>query len=473
MKELFEKETLAKLMLFSYIDNLDTDAFAVKDIEKQFDLTYFRANKLLGLLIEDFKTMELDDYFFISKNKSKYIYKKNCLDSINRLIWKYGRESYLFSLLDYFLKNGMNTKEIMENYSYYHYVSVSYSYVIKNKLESFLDMHQMNFLVGQVNESKLRIFLAQIYFYIFKNYENPFSAQEWEKASAFIDELQKLRIIEPLGRLKKTKLLYYCLVSFFRVENGQNSVTDRLLVSTDECYVEPITKSYHHFTEKKDKTQTTDVVTLINYLRINQYLCQEKERNVGKENKLADLTQELLSTVGIKSSDECLNHQLSELLFKFFYYKDSLLDGHFYVILDFFFDSFTQEMGQILHFLGKKETISLIGDQTENQQVLLEILLILVNSQAYQNQKKAITITIDFTLGEQYNNYIANNIVHLPFVTLKVDNQYSPQTDIYLSDVLPEIVESDYLIWNSPPSSKDWKVFGNLVSKIYGMRNSL
>ncbi|WP_270344822.1 hypothetical protein [Enterococcus thailandicus] len=86
MKELFEKETLAKLMLFSYIDNLDTDSFAVKDIEKQFDLTYFRANKLLGLLIEDFKTMELDDYFFISKNKSKYIYKKNCLDSINRLI---------------------------------------------------------------------------------------------------------------------------------------------------------------------------------------------------------------------------------------------------------------------------------------------------------------------------------------------------------------------------------------------------
>lgn len=167
MKELFEKETLAKLMLFSYIDNLDTDSFAVKDIEKQFDLTYFRANKLLGLLIEDFKTMELDDYFFISKNKSKYIYKKNCLDSINRLIWKYGRESYLFSLLDYFLKNGMNTKEIMENYSYYHYVSVSYSYVIKNKLEAFLEMHQMNFLVENVSESKLRIFLAQIYFYIF------------------------------------------------------------------------------------------------------------------------------------------------------------------------------------------------------------------------------------------------------------------------------------------------------------------
>src|SRR5699024_167049 len=111
---------------------------------------------------------------------------------------KYGRESYLFSLLDYFLKNGMNTKEIMENYSYYHYVSVSYSYVIKNKLEAFLEMHQMNFLVENVSESKLRIFLAQIYFYIFKNYENPFSAEEWTTAQAFIEELQELKVIEPI-----------------------------------------------------------------------------------------------------------------------------------------------------------------------------------------------------------------------------------------------------------------------------------
>ncbi|ASZ07801.1 hypothetical protein ACOYX0_09450 [Enterococcus thailandicus] len=473
MKELFEKETLAKLMLFSYIDNLDTDSFAVKDIEKQFDLTYFRANKLLGLLIEDFKTMELDDYFFISKNKSKYIYKKNCLDSINRLIWKYGRESYLFSLLDYFLKNGMNTKEIMENYSYYHYVSVSYSYVIKNKLEAFLEMHQMNFLVENVSESKLRIFLAQIYFYIFKNYENPFSAEEWTTAQAFIEELQELKVIEPIEKLKKTKLLYYCLVSFFRVENKQNSGDEVLLVSTDERYMEPIILSYRKFAENRDEVKTEDVITLINYLRVNHYLFQEKDSSLKKENDLMQLTRNLLTTVGIEQPDEKLNNQLYELLFKFSYYKDSLLDGHFYVILDFFFDGFGQEAERILQFLRNKETIAVIGNQAESQQLLLETLLLIINSQAYRNQKQAITITIDFTLGEEYNKYIANNIVHLPFVTLKVDNQYSAQTDIYLSDVLSEVVESEYLIWNSPPSSKDWKVFGNLVSKIYGMRNSL
>lgn len=185
------------------------------------------------------------------------------------------------------------------------------------------------------------------------------------------------------------------------------------------------------------------------------------------------LTRNLLTTVGIEQPDEKLNNQLYELLFKFSYYKDSLLDGHFYVILDFFFDGFGQEAERILQFLRNKETIAVIGNQAESQQLLLETLLLIINSQAYRNQKQAITITIDFTLGEEYNKYIANNIVHLPFVTLKVDNQYSAQTDIYLSDVLSEVVESEYLIWNSPPSSKDWKVFGNLVSKIYGMRNSL
>lgn len=54
----------------------------------------------------------------------------------------------------------------------------------------------------------------------------------------------------------------------------------------------------------------------------------------------------------------------------------------------------------------------------------------------------------------------------MPFANVLVDNRYSEETDIYLSDFLTNQIKSKYIIWNNPPTSKDWEIFGNLVSVV-------
>ncbi|WP_143348010.1 hypothetical protein [Enterococcus faecalis] len=77
-----------------------------------------------------------------------------------------------------------------------------------------------------------------------------------------------------------------------------------------------------------------------------------------------------------------------------------------------------------------------------------------------------VTVTVNFSVGSEYNRYIMTMIENLPFANLQVKDKYTEETDIYLSDILTDNITSAFVIWNNPPTAKDWKLFGNLISKI-------
>lgn len=92
--------------------------------------------------------------------------------------------------------------------------------------------------------------------------------------------------------------------------------------------------------------------------------------------------------------------------------------------------------------------------------------MIALNNLDFKALVPSITVTVNFSLGMSYNRFIESNLRALPFNNIQINNQYSEETDIYLSDVLSRHVQSDYIIWNSPPNAIDWEVFGNLVARI-------
>ena len=189
MENLLESNDYDKFMIFSYLEGRANQSVYISDIQSVFSITYFKGVHTIDELISDFERMDLLDYFCIEKEKKAYVYKKNGLDSINRLLWIYGRGSLRMCFLDYFIKyEDQKIEDFAEDY----FISLSKAYRIRTDVCDFLDSYNLNFIQSDsVSEKNLRYFFAEAYFNIFKNYEEPFDADLRRNVEEFIYDLKK------------------------------------------------------------------------------------------------------------------------------------------------------------------------------------------------------------------------------------------------------------------------------------------
>lgn len=78
-----------------------------------------------------------------------------------------------------------------------------------------------------------------------------------------------------------------------------------------------------------------------------------------------------------------------------------------------------------------------------------------------------IVITVDFTYGENYSQFIANEIQNFNSLNLKVTRQITRDTNILISNLSPNVIPSIHKVqWTSPPTPSDWELLGNLIVDI-------
>ncbi|EGO5014203.1 hypothetical protein H8V64_001947 [Enterococcus faecalis] len=465
MEFILDKEDYEKFMVFSYIEGTLKQRISISDIEKRFSLSYFKATKLMEELMEDFTDLELDSFFLIEKRKKVYVYTKNGLDSINRLLWIYGRRSLSLAFLDYFLKNENAT---VEDFSYDYYISMSKSYKIRKNVNTFLDEYNLNFLESnQYSENQLRMFLSDIYYNIFKIYEEPFDNLLIAKTEKLIRDLKEIGLIQLLTNLDYVKLKFYLCITYLRNERGRFSSEQFLTIGqVKKEHMEKIEFLLESFLVNSNHIKS-EVQMFINFLQINEFLTESTR-------VLSDMIRtnlDKLFEVTFFNKELCkyrsqIRKSFEPFFIELLYYNNKILDSQFYSDLSVFEENYSKIYKMCINIYSNQEVVNLIGCQSKNKKILLVTLLKLIDIIPTDMLLRPVRITVDFSIGKEYNTFIASTIKNLPFVNIVIDNSYSVQTDIYLSDCLTSQVESKYIIWNSPPTPKDWEIFGNLVSTI-------
>jgi hypothetical protein len=102
--------------------------------------------------------------------------------------------------------------------------------------------------------------------------------------------------------------------------------------------------------------------------------------------------------------------------------------------------------------------------------LFLNLLLSLTQIYDQVIERSTINIYVDFTQGENYNNFIKSQIQTFDTLNLNFHSVIRPDTDLIISDTRPNTVFSaKLLIWLAPPRASDWQNFGDEIVRINKM----
>jgi hypothetical protein len=467
MKNILEKNDYDKFMLFAYLQGSANQTISIMDIEKHFSLTYFKANKLIDGLNQDFRNAGLEDRFQVEKKNGLYYMEKPGLDSVNRLLWIYGKRSLKLIFISYFLQNEENT---IDDFAYDYFISISKAYKTRSEVAEYLGSLGSNILELNSSEKNIRYFISELYFAIYKEYEEPFGEKVTQKVSNFIAALQEAGMLRAMHGLQYHKLKFYLCVTFFRNQKG-HSQFDQLKPISDvtDKEVNRVVQLLKDFLVNDEELED-EAVALINYARINNFTSTAIQEEVEISSTFETPVRKALAVIfeyGTLASYRAeLSESLSLFFGKFLYFDGHILDNQFYVDLNAFEENYSYKYQLCQNICKNEKLIKIMGDQSGNKHFQLSLLLRIIRIVPEDLMLAPVRITIDFSIDQEYNNFIANRIQNLRFTNLTIDNQYSSQTDIYLTDVLTDKVESEYLIWSGVPNSKNWETFRNLVTSV-------
>lgn len=473
MEYLLETEDYQSLLLFAYIESSPTNAVSIKMIEDKFDLTYFKVNRLMGDLIQDLEELNLDQYFYIEKENGEYHYRKNGLDSINRLLWVYCRRSLSFSLIDFMLKHAEAT---IEEFSDEAYISLTKAYKVRKVVRSFFKKYQIKGFDTQNahDELRLRLVLTQLYYHAFKDYELPFETVKVQRADYLVNLIEKQEIIETMTDAKRVFLTFYCLITATRLQQGfgfKVNAIGQAKINEYQPWIEQVQAQW----PKEMLPINTDEIGYV--LQLLDILGWEKAPQQKVDLLPTDFKKRVLTilqssfkkqheVVQLNLSDSPILDKLWQLCQRYYYDDNIVLDGFFSTNLAVFEENYYELYQGCIKFIDALEENQLLKRVKNHKTFIMELVMIALNDLDFKALVPSITVTVNFSLGMAYNRFIESNLRALPFSNIQINNQYSTETDVYLSDVLSRHVTSDYIIWNSPPNAIDWEVFGNLVARI-------
>lgn len=466
MRDILEKDDVDKFLLFAYLEGASNQAVSISNIQNQFSLTYFKAAKIMDELMADFSELDLEDFFHIEKHKKAYRYSKNGLDSINRLLWIYGRRSLKMSFIDYFLKYPQRS---IEEFSFDYYISLSKAYRVRNEVNDFLDGYGLNFLkTTGVSEKDLRHFLAELYFNIFKEYETPFDPTLVADTEVLVAGLQDAGLITADQGLELVQLKFYLYVTFLRNQSGHSDFSELEELCEGPDKIKLVEDSLRTFLENREELPR-ETTALLNFLQVTGLLAEP----TVPQGLSADSREALAQAYGVIFIHQALqDHQvelrkaLTPLFIKWLYYDNKIFDTQFFSDLTVFQENYPEIYQLTMAICQDPAFNQIFGDQQNNRSFQMVLMLKLIHTIPLSLLLTPVTITVDFAIGKEYNEFIASMVENLPFANLLVNNRYTKETDIYLSDILKNEIESKYVIWNSPPTAKDWEIFGNLVSVV-------
>lgn len=465
LDKLISERSQSKLALFRYFENRPETIFKFIEIEKDLDFSAYLIRQLISEINEDISLLPMSNDFQITIDKNQVQIEHDRHISSNILEEAYLIQSQEFSLLKAIFFNQFESKKKYAETNFLGRTSV-YRLLTKveNQLAAFeISMDDKGSLVG--DEKMIRHFFSTLFYKVYK-----------DQLSFYPDDVQQ-QVIEFTNHLKKTyssfqissRFNHYLAVTMISLLNKKYLTDQKFHYQLNNVTLEKICLNWlsqFDFTEHVNKME---LLSLVEHMKFSNYHAVGIYRDYKITDQYITSLTQLFETPDFNKwiqKQEC-NNILPDLFYEYLtvdIFKDLITRT---IDISYFNENYPDLFSICLQFVKKvKKQESIFSNNYIS--LFLDLLLSLLAIIPDEFTKKEVNIFINFTHGVVYNEFIKQNIRSFRNHRFKFQEQIDGQTDLIISDYVPDIKLLDQtIVWLSPPRAIDWSHFGERVVELY------
>ncbi|MCI2033843.1 MAG: hypothetical protein LKJ69_10755 [Lactobacillus sp.] len=465
-RELFEPNDTQYYQLLQRFLRAPGQQLAISTVMVDLDWTKYKATKAFTTLNNDLAVIGGDQPAFLDEYDHG-VWHANHVSTLTlqQLGLLYLQRSSLMPVFEYhfFYSQRMTKTDYMEATHFANSVFYAAEKKITKQIAT-LETPQSAPLITDAEHS-IRLQLFQLYYAAYNGLAAPF---------AELDD-QLTQVVAALASVCQThwqptqvdKLKIFLAIWLLRIKD-QHPINTQLLAHLaiarrPEGFVEAITA---HVGDWVTPTET-ELDYLYSFMVIQQFIPEPDLSQLVDVHSVplafqltADLLQELTATQLLKDGVVLADTGIEPLLFNL-----NLQLATFYIEpttfiaadqIGFFQDLYPEFDLLISHFLQRLQDHGLNLTQARLVNLYFSYMFVFIQALRPELLRLQVTVTVDFSQGPLYTDYIAQSLTTFHNANLVVDHHLSEHTDLYLSDAYAQAVRADQVIWQNPPTPSDW-----------------
>ncbi|WP_348921441.1 helix-turn-helix domain-containing protein [Enterococcus rotai] len=464
LNDFLDEDYRYKWYILQILEIKKIDFYSLGKLMEVTGLSKYRVEKYLEEIVLD--SFEIGETVAIQLDLNGEIHSTG-LDNLflKKMRLHYLEESNKFKIFKELLLGKENS---VEKISQKVYISKTKIYEELKELKEILNQESIEIrnLKLRGEELTIRTFVFSIFYDFYNGIRLPFTPEMTKEVNEFSQKF----ILEKNVYLQKTqefKLELYVGISMFRTARNNFIKESPVLLSEDTF------PFYYRKLTKNVKELKTEVAMLNFFCYIEQIVSDDEIRIVSsrKEKLVEEITSRFLvniKNIELKSSlnFEKIQSELTRINRRWLYF-------HFEetTFIHENKESYFQEIYPVVDklirtFLNTNECEENFKSIEEKTKIYYDYFFLLITEIPLKYLEAPLYICIDFSPGKQYNAFIQSSIESFRSMNVVFENRISKSTQLYISDFVVDKLVCPQIIWKSPPSSNDWKEFGDLIVSI-------
>lgn len=479
MDGFLEVDDRTKLTMMEILNERRGEYTSVDLMVEILGISKFKVSKYVQEIVEDLNELdiEIDGSQFSKGDLSAFTLPT---EMIRRARVKYIQESKIFLLFNDMLYGSVSLGQFAQK----NYVSRSKTYEVRNNLTKLLEDFSITIQDGVFigEEEQLRKIAFEVYYYYFNGMKIPFPEPVLELKEKLKERLATI-IDFDLTLTKKIKIDLFLSILSIRLRR-ENYLGNRPLVLLEDDELEneafnQLLTSVLGEDRKDEAVSELDFILL--FLVCEECISFQNKFPFNKPNSEIRKVSNILVSEFISKMDfregiapekierlkKRLKRSLTMLHFKRYYSFYSALTFNVDQQISFFEESYPQFHKMVILFLNNKDLRKLLKlNDLDEISLYYDYMLALISLVPFSYLNETIYICVDFSRGDDYTEYISENIQAFRHLNIVIQQKINSQTQLFVSDFIVENKRIEQIIWKNPPSDDDWAVLGDTIVSV-------
>ena len=471
--QLLDENSKVKIELLEFIQTKLGEKVELSFLAQETAVSKFKLGKLIDELDIDLQQKLSLNNVFTFKRGIVQVNSFICDKDILKLRQQYLDSSLIYQLLIFLL---FSNKPISK-FTAEHYISNSTLYLYKKRINKLLEKEPLlvkkNKIVG--NEWKIRS-LGYSIIHDLNGIGHPFTEQQKNQSDQlvfWIEQFFKIRI----RNSQRYKLSLFLSISALRMMKKSYFHKSYIAANVDLSapLIQQLAGKLKNEYSIPDSVAINEAAILYIYLYINRMIHKKTHLNFSElKPTLLIFNSKYLNMIKEMSDSIPLDYQLLKVLFK------GVQPIHERLLL---MHDVHHRFRNIRHFQFLKEeyplfdqkvneTITAIGHSillTEEEKADLYIcyMMELIKNFPLESIEEPIYITLDFSYGKAYEEFIAEHLQYALAGKIVIENVISSKTDVYISDFHLGNLQCKHILWQRLPNNHNWQDLIKQIKQIF------
>nr|WP_165004063.1 MULTISPECIES: helix-turn-helix domain-containing protein [unclassified Enterococcus] len=449
------KEDYRSYSLLKYLEASSNLSESISNIQEELSLSTFLLKKTIDKLKHDLRMFDLEKNFRLTVSEVDIRLEIDGRCSSRALLSRYITDSLSMKMVLAFFQEKYVS---IENFAEQHHVSYSVAYKVLQGLKRNLKKYQIFFekrkLTG--NPKNIRLFLYNLFNSTEISFEEVYALPIIIKTEKMLKQLNRFYA---LSAYEKKKLFHFLAINLLAEQADSLDIARNQLLFFSDV-------GFYHLKGTLGIESAVFIYKTLSWLYLHdkldqRYLRKNEDETIERLNdRFIERFEKQFKTLGEETS-QLIRSELTKIHFKLLYYTINKSD-EFPLDVSFFRQNYPGFYFYLIEYMNElmTECKELLQDKFF---LFFSYLLLLINHIPVQLVSEPVKITIDFSYGAAYNQFIKKNLslyINLNTEVIEAGKTDFPDVIITNRNNLYEEGASQVVVWLDPPRALDW---GNLT----------